>query len=293
MSSSRPKVKLDEQSFQNMLAAAFTIQEHNAKRKRAAQPQPVCGMCGAPVKEGELLCGPCAGTEFRPGEQMQRKWASLWLMNQEPGLLQNQAREERETVAPEIPSERAMDTLAIADHAEEGASPANQEPDHEAIDKRPSATLENLMEELAPDVAPISVEEDEDRPAPLTLGNLNLRNLRLQLHFHRADLYLVVAILVATWALFWVLSATPAPGAGRKPRLRLWERALVSLGLAEAPEPPPRRGNPAIQVWVDPRTALYYCSGEEPYGKTPGGRVTTQGEAQMDQFEPSGRAPCE
>ncbi|MFY9558732.1 MAG: hypothetical protein WAQ52_00725, partial [Terriglobales bacterium] len=71
------------------------------------------------------------------------------------------------------------------------------------------------------------------------------------------------------------------------------EQALVSLGLAEAPEPPPRRGNPNVQVWVDPRTALYYCADEDEYGKTPGGRVTTQREAQLDQFEPAGRAACD
>jgi hypothetical protein len=67
----------------------------------------------------------------------------------------------------------------------------------------------------------------------------------------------------------------------------------VSLGLADAPDPPPRRGNPNIQVWVDPKTALYYCVGEELYGKAPGGHATTQREAQMDQFEPAGRAACE
>jgi hypothetical protein len=67
----------------------------------------------------------------------------------------------------------------------------------------------------------------------------------------------------------------------------------VSLGLADAPDPPTRRGNPNIQVWVDPKTALYYCVGEELYGKAPGGHATTQGEAQMDQFEPAGRAACE
>jgi hypothetical protein len=75
--------------------------------------------------------------------------------------------------------------------------------------------------------------------------------------------------------------------------LRPWERALITMGLAEAPEPPPRRGDPNIQVWVDPKTALYYCAGEELYGKAPGGHVATQREAQMDQFQPAGRAACE
>src|SRR5438128_1601170 len=81
MSTSRPKLTLDEQSFQDMLAAAFTIQEHNAKRKRVQPPGHVCGQCGAPVKENERLCIQCA-VEPRPGEQLQRKWASMWMMSQ-------------------------------------------------------------------------------------------------------------------------------------------------------------------------------------------------------------------
>src|SRR5262249_41437041 len=56
----------------------------------------------------------------------------------------------------------------------------------------------------------------------------SLRDLQLKLRFHRADFYLVAAIAVSTFAMVWVLSATPAPGAHRKPRLRPWERALIS-----------------------------------------------------------------
>jgi hypothetical protein len=53
------------------------------------------------------------------------------------------------------------------------------------------------------------------------------------------------------------------------------------------------RGNPDVRVWVDPHAALYYCPGDEQYGKTDGGRYTTQKDAQMDQFEPAFRAACE
>ncbi len=292
MSSSRPKLKLDEQSFQDMLAAAFTIQEHNAKRKRALPPEHVCGQCGAPLKEGERLCGRCAGEELRPGEQMQRKWASLWLMSQEQGLWPERSTEGREApIAAEIPAPRFADAPEIPDPAEETAGPADAEVEREwpgaaLADLRPAARTPRSI----PDVeSPLQETSDEEA----TAAPWSLRDLRLKLRFHRADLYLVVAIIVSTFAMLWVLSATPAPGAQRKPRLRPWEKALVSLGLAEAPDAPPRRGSPNIQVWVDPQTALYYCAGEEQYGKTPGGRVTTQREAQMDQFEPAGRAACE
>ena len=315
MSSSRPKLKLDEQSFQDMLAAAFTIQEHNAKRKSALPPEHVCGQCGVPVKEGELLCGRCAGEEPRPGEQLQRKWASLWLMSQEQGLWPErstsaQTEAQDETIAADMPvihvpdqseiPDRTQETAGLGDFADalEIPGPAGDtagRADEELERAWPGAALERVRPVsqtslLDPDVeSPLPEISDEETAAV----PWNLRDLRLRLRFHRADLYLVVAIVVSTFAMIWVLSATPAAGAQRKPRLRPWERALVSLGLADAPDPPPRRGNPNIQVWVDPKTALYYCVGEELYGKAPSGHATTQREAQMDQFEPAGRAACE
>jgi hypothetical protein len=111
----------------------------------------------------------------------------------------------------------------------------------------------------------------------------------VKLRFHRADLYLGVAVFVAALALLWPAAAAPRPGA-----LGPWERALVTLGIAEAPAPVVHlRGDPSLAVWVDPHTALYYCPGEEQYGKTADGRFSPQREAQMDRFEPAGRSACE
>jgi hypothetical protein len=66
------------------------------------------------------------------------------------------------------------------------------------------------------------------------------------------------------------------------------------MGIAEAPDPVVRlQGDPAIKVWIDPHSAVYYCPGEEQYGKTTDGRLSTQHEAQTDHFEPAGRDACE
>jgi hypothetical protein len=67
---------------------------------------------------------------------------------------------------------------------------------------------------------------------------------------------------------------------------------LIQLGLADAPESTEDKGNPTIQVWVDQRTALYYCPGADLYGKTPKGKFATQRAAQLDQFEPAYRKVC-
>jgi hypothetical protein len=78
-----------------------------------------------------------------------------------------------------------------------------------------------------------------------------------------------------------------------QPKLTLFEDILVGLGLAEPPPQPVYLGNPDAQVWVDLHTALYYCPGSELYGKTPGGKMTTQRDAQQDQFEPANRRVCD
>jgi len=114
-------------------------------------------------------------------------------------------------------------------------------------------------------------------------------DLRETLSFHRADLYLGVAVFVAAVALLWPTAGSPQPAA-----LGPWERSLVALGIAEAPPPVVHlQGDPGVEVWVDPHSALYYCPGEEQYGKTADGRITSQREAQMDRFEPAGRSACE
>ena len=116
-----------------------------------------------------------------------------------------------------------------------------------------------------------------------------LADWHVKLRFHRADLYLGVSVFVAALALLWPAAAEPRQGA-----LGPWERALVTLGIAEAPAPVVHlRGDPGLAVWVDQHTALYYCPGEEQYGKTADGRFSPQREAQMDRFEPAGRSACE
>ena len=293
MPARRPKLMLDEQSFQDMLAAAFTIQEHNAQRQKSVRPAArTCGQCGGPTEDDAPICRHCAEGP-RPGEELQRKWASLWLMSQEQSMRQEglsgaDTESPNETATAIYPGRRFAEPIEIPQAAEEFAGFAESEEGSKETDSIAAALM----------TVPGGAVRDSDTESislptadePATMG---LRDLRLKLRFHRADFYLVVAVAVSTLAMVWVLSATPAPSAHRKPRLRPWERALVSLGLAEAPEPPPHRGDPNISVWVDPKTALYYCAGEELYGKAPGGHLATQREAQLDQFEPAGRAACE
>ncbi len=129
----------------------------------------------------------------------------------------------------------------------------------------------------------------------------------------RGDIYLAVAIILVACVIRWGIwsnhpvSATNTPNTpsavtpGRRPKaapidpaanLSLFDRMLISLGLADAPQPPEDKGDPSIQVWVDLHTALYYCPGADRYGKTPRGKYATQRDAQLDEYQPAYRKPC-
>ena len=123
---------------------------------------------------------------------------------------------------------------------------------------------------------------------------------------HRGDIYLGVAVILVLCVVRWGLwsdhgvkaTASPAKTSATPKKapadagLPFFDRMLIQLGLADAPEPPADKGNPGVRVWVDLKTALYYCPGTDLYGKTPKGKFTTQREAQLDQFEPAYRKPC-
>jgi putative methionine-R-sulfoxide reductase with GAF domain len=121
----------------------------------------------------------------------------------------------------------------------------------------------------------------------------------------RGDIYLAIAVILVACVIRWGIwsdhsvTATGNPtatGVHRRPApdadLSFFDRMLINLGLAEAPEPVEYKGNPDTQVWVDLQTALYYCPGADLYGKTPKGKYSSQRDAQLDSFEPALRKAC-
>lgn len=321
MSSTRARLQLDEHSFQGLLAAAFTIQEHNDKLKRAsrAKPKPdpspkpdpetkketgrVCWHCAAPLKEGESRCHQCGLEEFRPGERMQRKWASLWEMTREQGMRQERLPGDSRECAVELASSgfAALPEISTKTVAPPEDLKEDREYDHPELSTGQTDTPVALEQHapLAPrsSAAPSSVALSSDNDVSLTEASTaaadpvasSFWDLRRKLPFDRADLYLGVSILVAALALLW-----PAPTIPHKQSLPIWERMLVNMGIAEAPTPAVHYGgNPNVEVWVDPHSALYYCPGEQPYGNTPDGRLSSQRDAQVEQFEPAGRRACD
>jgi hypothetical protein len=359
MPSNRPNLTLDEQSFQGLLSAAFIIQQHNDRRRLDQQAQLeveledvgredvdpedigpednvdpvhniVCPNCGTPKLAEGSPCDSCGVDELRPGERLQRNWASMWLKSQEQGLWPEVSPETKrnpsahtardfappnflavpdtdevtrevlgEAALEKMPSETKWATAATENEETENETTENFHfPTEDVTPEDPELTVQPFQLSAGDDAPANDSDVDDSQSCKRSIDATGtgpshllqrLADLRVTLRFRRADLYLGAAVFVAALALLW-----PAAGAPRPAALGPWERALVTLGIAEAPAPVVHlQGDPGIEVWVDPHTALYYCPGEEPYGKTPNGRLANQREAQMDRFEPASRSACE
>lgn len=287
----------------------------------APEATTVCQHCGALKPAETLTCPKCGLDQFRPGERLQRNWASMWLRSQEQGLWPERSSEtdhavqkirqdlpnrfshlgtKSSSLPSSAPERFAVDPLTSGEEKKvEGSDRLAHRFESSALDE--SFPADAASESTASDAADypsrypnddVSSDPIDDRAAcdsaPRSLMQ-RLAELSVTVRFHRADLYLGVSLFVAVMALLWPAAATP-----RRAALGPWERTLITLGIAEAPAPVVHlQGDPSIQVWVDTHSAVYYCPGEEQYGKTADGHVTSQREAQMDSFQPAGRSVCD
>jgi ribosomal protein L40E len=357
MTTNRANLALDEQSFQSLLAAAFTIQEHNDRansdqpfpdeqdhpplKTEPPEPPKTCSQCGAALATDAASCPNCDGAGLRPGERLQRNWASMWLMSQDlhlsPKAVEEGETDPRSTVRnpghpPVDPHDVVRFVPTISAHSEPAqprtprsvkddapslehtyADPAVTESESGlalspgeslaawpveapltavSADSEYAVALSADSEDLTGETEPVSLVHEpsfSSDSSELDPGSSDsaVRRLRVKLRFRRADLYLGLAVLVAAVALLW------PTGPSRDPKLPPWERILIAMGIAEEPQPVVHyHGDPDLKVWVDTHTALYYCPGDELYGKSPDGHYSTQRDAQSDRFEPAERSVC-
>src|SRR5258708_10828403 len=211
--------------------------------------------------------------EERPPTLQQR--APGKSMHEKSVLGQSALGESRSGKLPDKATEEPLwITEATADFAPE---PLTSE---DLTQEESDVTDERFQLSATDDSYPAEFAQGIDDAAPDSLTQ-RFAGWRVKLHFQRADLYLGVAVFVAAIALLW-----PAAGAPQRAALGPCGRALVALGIAEAPAPVVHlHGDPGIAVWVDPHSALYYCPGEEQYGKTTDRRFSSQHDAHMDRFE--------
>jgi putative methionine-R-sulfoxide reductase with GAF domain len=276
----------------------------------AAETQGPCWKCGNNLLPEELFCGKCGAPHTGDADtsSLQSKMASA--------LRQRSAKD----IAP--PSSEQLDPgRSFAENAEEGkveeiAASSGEEGIVEAVsaetnegansEGHETALVKPQPDDLVWSSAATARDFLEATTDPATRGALG----RFW-HSRRGDFYMVFAILlviaVVRWGVWSENSAvasgrgsTLPGGASRSKRvaadadLSWFDKFLIGIGLAEAPEAPEyfNKGNPDTQVWVDLQTALYYCPGADLYGKTPKGKITSQKQAQMDQFEPANLKAC-
>ncbi len=339
------KPVLDEAGFEELLAAAYVLQQHNdvlrtkislphqpdpadglaqtlgrsfipleqdtpfaGRKDRAVRPTfgtpftnadlTICRVCGRQFEADEEFCGGCGlprAAEF-PSQDLQGKWASLWYM-----------QKAQDSPPPELPSPppslRKIEIGPVGRGAEYGSS------SHIAAERLWATSVESLPVHQGScgtaDASPAASGKQSDdhintmlSPQPwyavladgLLVRIKALPTLVLTTQSRHAGLAVTCAALVLS-LIVWGLWPARSPA---QSQLSWFQSLLVEVGMAEVPaRVPSYSGNPEVRVWVDVHTALYYCTGSDLYGKTPGGRFSSQKTAQEDQFEPASRVACE
>jgi GAF domain-containing protein len=251
----------------------------------------VCRECGNVIAEEESYCGLCGVPSpiQKPTGDIQSKWASLWHMQQ---AAQTASKNEEKTVDDADDSEISnSELLALKRSADRDldAELPNQADDTHAL------AIELVPEEKSSELAVTSPWTSATR-AKQWLKSLEPgagKKVWLSAVWRqRANIYLGAAVVLLISVIAgWGSSAKSANASA--PQLSLVDKTLIALNLAEAPPAPVHMGNPDTQVWVDVHTALYYCPGSELYGKTTGGKMASQRDAQQDQFQPALRKSCD
>jgi hypothetical protein len=299
------------------------IEEPSAHEKQ-------CQQCGSELAPGEVFCGSCgASRSAAPRNDLQSKWATLWNLKKVSDQLAAVESAVAESVLKPLPSSSpaAQDGFGPPDGTPMAAIPDLSEPSIPAEAEAPPAPP--VQEAVAADQharedALVAASQAADRRVWLKSIAVSPPAVQLKgfwqkhAHFirkHPGDLALGAAAILFLITIVWAISSdgpitsadsgtttTSAANTAAKPRkkpappapkLAFFDQLLVDLGLAEAPPAPSYLGNPNVPVWVDVHTGLYYCPGTELYGKTQQGKVASQHDAQLDQFEPASRKVCD
>ena len=207
--------------------------------------------------------------------------------------------------APEF--DETLTTGSFSGDSDEDAQLASQESDEELSESSTRSHSTALIVPQQEDVVWSSAAKARDFLESIS-GKREPGALGRYWRSRRGDFYLGIAIILVVVVIRWGIWSGPSVGAAghgttisgsrRKPLdpnadLSTFDKLLIGLGLAEAPDSPEYKGNPDTQVWVDLQTALYYCPSSDLYGKTAKGKTTSQRDAQLDQFEPASRKACD
>jgi hypothetical protein len=275
-----------------------TAESNVSASDAVAQLSSACGQCGFLFSEGESFCGRCGTPRaVAPARDVPQAAPQT---SSEPQhtpkfLLTGDTMPAVPEAFPAMPELAAAQATAPVD----GSAALAIEPqpaEAEIGGAEPEKELKILLDQE--DSAWESSPWTSATKARTWLESVNKTNVSKRwLGRHQGDVSVTISVLVLLLAVLW-WSPHQMPQRLRtkaaEPSLTLFERALVGLGLAQPPTVAPTYGgNPDVSVWEDVHTALYYCSGSEQFGKTEAGKIAPQRDAQLDQFEPATRKPCE
>lgn len=315
------------------LANSTSAQEPGVRTTRSAAsaspPLFDCRKCGHALVGEELFCGHCGSPRSNDYEEpnLQSKTALMWQMREA-----KQKPEDVDRTDGVLFGAQSQATPAYSDEIEgenflpdSNEPPSIEQPGTQAFANAEThdATLENSADVNFESADPPTQVETTALVKPEytvawgsaatardVLEKLAGPNQRGALAYfwraRRGDIYLAIAVILVAGVIRWGIWSdhsvratgnTTAVSGHRKASpeadLSLFDRILIKVGVAEAPEPAEYKGNPDTQVWVDLQTALYYCPGADLYGKTPKGKFSSQRDARLDQFEPAYRKACD
>lgn len=301
--------------------------ESAGSKSQPSMASVLCYKCGNHLIAGEQFCGQCgaARSEDREPVSMQSKVASLWHM-QHPSedIL---SRDETDKFASHrtqsegrvnlmdssaLASEVPINMRAFQHSSDAGIAEASHGSERSTVDLADQPAENQGQAQATSESEPSSrADWSSALSARDFLEQFAAGNRRGALakfwNARRGDIYLGLALILVLAVIRWGLwpnhpvNATSAPKTApvathkppAAPEVSILDRMLIGIGLAEAPEPPEDKGNPATAVWVDLRTGLYYCPSADLYGKTQKGKYTSQRDAQLDQFQPAYHKSCD
>ena len=239
-----------------------------------------CRMCGRPFAGDEQFCGFCSMP--RPmedrSEELQSKWASLWFMQRAQGVMQ-----EAETHPPDTSENR----VSIW-HDAQVAQPESL-PEIEPLEPKPVMWPRRAPEEQPAEPVELAIPEAVQESVGREIFPFDERpsfseRSRAFTRLHWRDGILASVVITLAYGAF-----TAWPRSSNQPT---WFQSLMVRTGVMQPHTKVFAGAPDARVWIDVHTQLYYCSGEDLYGKTPDGEFTTQYNAQSDGFLPAFNTTC-
>jgi GAF domain-containing protein len=283
-----------------------------------------CWKCGNKIVAEEQFCGKCGAPRAHDGDasDLQSKVATAWHMQHAShegaaAMPKNGNSHPQETARPldaghqqnEKDNPPSISTLAASAEDEVSEIPASELHSHRDEESEGKSGSTALIKQPEKEIVWTSAAKARDFLESVS-GTQAPNALVRFWNSRRGDFYLAIAVILVVAVIRWGIWSNHPVGAtnrgtsisGSASRrkqptsdsdLSTFDKLLVGLGLAEAPTPPEYRGNPDTQVWIDLQTALYYCPGSDLYSKTTKGRLASQRDAQLDQFEPANRRPCD